>query len=283
MSEPNRHHYLPEFYLSRWTVDGVLWRFLRPRGPKHEIHARRVAPKAIGFQPNLYAYPRPEDPRHRQTIEADFLQKIDSKGAASLKKLEGGEAASPNDKIHIVQLLLSFIHRTPGRIQFLQNELRNRLPKDFNPEQLPDDFFRHSALGVFTDLVASDMMISELVRFSIFLLSVGENKHRLMTSDRPTILSDGLHHIHSFVMLPIGPNKLLILAKSRDVPDAFANQPSGKLITAINDAVVTQAEALAIGNKISDRHFIDKRLQRQSFDVHNELKSDGLIRWRAPL
>lgn len=281
LSEPTRHHYLPEFYLARWTTNGELWRFLRPRGPDFDLHAKRVAPKAIGFQPNLYAYPRPADPRDRQTIEADFLQQIDSKGAAAIRRLEMGKAATPNDKAHVVQFLLSLIHRTPGRIEFLQTELRDRLPKDLNPERLPDEFFRHSALEVFTDLVASDVMISELVRFYVFFVTVGDNQHRLMTSDRPIIISDGLHHDQSFVMLPLSPDKLLILAKKSSVPEAFASQPTAKLITAINDAVVVQAETLAIGNKISDRRFIGKRLQRSKLNA-DDIKSDGLVRWRAP-
>ena len=283
VSEPTRHHYIPEFYLLRWTVNGELWRFLRPRGPTSDLHARRVAPKAIGFASNLYTYPRPEDLRDRQTIEANFLQKIDSKGAASLRKLENGELATEDDKVHIVQFILSLIHRTPRRIEFLQNELRNRMSNDLDPKRLPDEFFRHSALNVFTDLVASDVMISELIRFSMFFVAIENNQHGFMTSDRPIIISDGLHRKHSFVMLPIGPSKLLILAKNNDVPNAFASQPAGKLVTAVNDAVVVQAEAIAIGNKLSDRRFIKKRLQRQEFNVASYIKSDGLVRWKAPL
>lgn len=283
MSEPTRHHYLPAFYLARWAQDGELWRFLRPRGPSYPVHVKPVTPAGIGYVPNLYAYPRLADPRDRQTIEADFLQVVDSKGAAAIEKVERNEPATPNDKGALVQFILSLLHRTPGRISFLQDELKRRLAEDMDPEGLPEEFFRHAALDVFTDLVASDVMISQLVRFPVFIITIGEHRHSLMTSDRPVMISDGLHHDGSFVMLPVSPRRLLILARDKRVPEAFARQDTGKLITAVNDAVVSQAEALAIGTKRGEWKFVENRLQRSTKALAGAFGVDGVARWKAPL
>lgn len=259
-----------------------MWRFLRPRGTNSSVHAKRVAPKSVGFRKHLYSYPRPENPAHQETIEREFLQIIDSKGAAALSKVEANQPLTPNDKAALSQFVLSLMHRSPGRIDFITKELGRRIE---NPDwTAPDDFVRHHALSLFSGLVASDLMISGMIKMLPFIINIGDHKNALLTSDRPTIISDGLHHDNSFVMLPIAPRRLLLLAHREEVPEAFAIQKTGALITALNDAIVSQAEGLVIGSRPSESWFIEKRLNRPDASLQRFTSaSDGLIRWRAPI
>lgn len=53
MSEPNKHHYLPVFYLERWRgVGGKVYRYYRPRD---SVVISESAPDNTGFEPSLYA------------------------------------------------------------------------------------------------------------------------------------------------------------------------------------------------------------------------------------
>lgn len=282
MPEPKRHHYLPEFYLRRWAKDGKVWRFLRPNGPRSVVHAKFVAPKSAGFKTELYSYPNPVDPAHAQTIERDFLQIIDSKGSAALAKAEKNEPATLNDKAALSQFLLSMMHRSPARIEHLAVELAKRVQE--SDDEMPADFIRHHTLSLFSDLIASESMIEGLTKMSTYIVAMGPHRHFLMTSDCPIMISNGLYHRNSFVMLPIGPSKLLVLANRPEIPEAFANQETGKLVLALNDAVVTQAKDLVIGTRKSERRFVENRLNRNTGqNVRHRGEIDGLIRWDPPL
>src|SRR5258708_3203899 len=88
MNEPIDHHYVPVFYLSRWACsDGCLCRFNRPYG--NEVKAKRVVPKGTAFKPRLYET-RGLPPEQAQTMERDFMAKLDSDAAEALALLEAG-------------------------------------------------------------------------------------------------------------------------------------------------------------------------------------------------
>jgi hypothetical protein len=79
MNEPIDHHYVPVFYLSRWAgSDGCLCRFSRPYG--NEAKPKRVVPKGTAFEPRLYET-RGLPPEQAQTMEKDFMAKLDSDAA----------------------------------------------------------------------------------------------------------------------------------------------------------------------------------------------------------
>ena len=68
MSEPEKHHYLPIFYLNQWVgSDGKIVRYYRPY---REIVASPIAPSNTGYEPALYrleGYP----PEFRNAVEKD--------------------------------------------------------------------------------------------------------------------------------------------------------------------------------------------------------------------
>lgn len=66
MSIPRDHHYLPQFYLERWTTAGQLYRYVRPRGPEGRVDCRRKPPSAIAYERDLYHLPDIEDPTDSQ-------------------------------------------------------------------------------------------------------------------------------------------------------------------------------------------------------------------------
>lgn len=75
---PSKHHYIPEFYLKRWCVDGERFvRYTRPRPNKLDV--KRCYPGEAGFEYNLYRSPA-QDPHKAQLLETQFFAKVDDLG-----------------------------------------------------------------------------------------------------------------------------------------------------------------------------------------------------------
>jgi hypothetical protein len=81
-----RHHYAPRFYLRRWTIDGLLWSYVRNPSSQMVIE-RRKSPSAIGFEHDLYAVePDPFTNESSRTLE-DRLGDHENAAALVLEKM----------------------------------------------------------------------------------------------------------------------------------------------------------------------------------------------------
>ncbi|MBB3033292.1 DUF4238 domain-containing protein [Alteriqipengyuania lutimaris] len=283
MPPPRKHHYLPEWYLSRWkrpwNGKEVIWEFGRV-GPKKKLHSRYRHPSATGYAIDLYTIPN-RDPEDASEIETKLLQFVDDRGAKAIAMAERNELAGPEDKVGLVRFMLSMLHRSPERIEFLENRLREDLFE--NPLFADEDpsVFRAGALNVFVDLVQSQAMIERMMELSVFIINLNDNAYDLMTSDSPLMMSNGLAHRDAFVILPTGPRTLVMLAENKSLPQHVAGY-SGKIVSkAMNDAVIVQAKKLVFGADRRQERFIDNRLNRP---VAQSAKSidpvTGLVKWK---
>ena len=283
MSVPVDHHYLPQFYLSRWADNKKVYRFVRPLGVGGQLHRKRVSPKAIGYEKGLYTIGPTDDPLTANRLELEFLQKIDSGAATALAKLDRDQPASLEDRTIFAQFLISLLHRSPSRLVWMEQELRKRIAStglDISKE--PDEWFRDASREVFADLVSSDWSLRIFQNFRIFRVDVADSRHTLLTSDKPTMMSNGLLDAAGFLMVPIGPRQLLIVTKEERVADAFSSQRPNALVSAVNDAVVRQADSVVIASDPKHESFIDKRFLLEKRGFEDSIADDGLPRWKVP-
>lgn len=71
MSNPKRHHYLPEFYQKAWMGDdNKVTVYRRRHGGRLDI--QRKAKKSVGWENELYADLSEADPELRQRVESGF-------------------------------------------------------------------------------------------------------------------------------------------------------------------------------------------------------------------
>lgn len=283
MAPPRKHHYLPEWYLSRWKrtwgSEDVIWEFGRV-GPQRHLHARYRHPAATGYAIDLYTIPD-APPGQAAQIETEFLQVIDDRGAKAVSLVEQNEIASIQDKGALVQFLLSMLHRSPERIAYLENRLADDLSSNPLFEGQESSYYRAAALDVFTDLVQSQIMIDRMMQLSAFVISLHENAHDLLTSDNPLMISNGMAHRDAFVMIPIGPRKILIMAENVEIPKHMAGHDGNTLAKAINDAVVVQAKKLVFGADRKQMRFIDNRLNRPNHHLARAIDPIvGLVKWK---
>ena len=249
MSHPRKHHYLPEWYLSRWkrpwNGDEVVWEFDRV-GPQKELQARYRHPSATGYAVDLYTMPN-LDAEKAVEIETKFLQIIDDRGAKAVFMAEQNQAAGPKDKVGLVQFMLSMLHRSPERINYLERRLAQDLAD--NPLFYGEgpSVFRAGALNTFAELVQSQLMIDRMMQMRTFVINLVDEAHDLLTSDCPFLMSNGIAHKDAFVMLPTGPRTLIMLAENKDLAEHLAGHGGKVLSKAMNDAVTIQAKKLVFG------------------------------------
>jgi hypothetical protein len=258
MSVPKDHHYLPKWYLRRWSTDDIVWEFRRV-GPHGKLNRRQSYTAGTGYQSHLYSSPD-LPPELAATIERDFLQQVDDRGAKALKSMEAGRPYGSREREALVEFLCSMLHRSPGRIRYLEQRLANDLSSNAIFEGVPENYFRHYALEVFLQLVQSNSLTDRLEKFTPYVINIGRGGFELMTSDRPLIVSDGLHHCEAFVAMPIGPAQMLFLAEQRSVARRFVSRTAKQLSRAVNDAIVRQAENLVISRSGRQARYVERRL-----------------------
>jgi hypothetical protein len=195
--------------------------------------------------------------------------------------MEAGNFLTLHDKDSLIGFLCSIIHRSPGRIRYLEERLKSDLGNMELFKGVSNGYFRHYALDVFLQLAQSDTITSRLRRFKFFNINIGKEGFDLLTSDRPLIVSDGLHHRDAFIGLPIGPRRILFLAEKESVAARFAGPTARQLSRAVNDAIVRQAEALVISANTRQTNFIDNRLGVTDAPLAGPYQEPiGLVRWQ---
>ena len=278
MVHPRKHHFLPQWYLTRWARPAVIWQFSR-HGPDNKLVKRYKHPAQTGYGMHLYTVPG-EPPAEAARIERDFLQKIDDRGAKAIALAEANEHGAERDKYGLVQFVLSLLHRTPDRIDWIENRLREALEEHPEFDNAGDEIYRDGALWVMADLIQSDKVLARLLSLKTFFITIGASGYDLLTGDRPILLSDGLASANAFVLLPVGPRRLMVMAEKRDVADYLVAQEPKILSKAINATVVVQANNLIISTSGREFKFVEDRLgipevrAKYPFD-----EKTGLVRW----
>ncbi len=254
-------------------------RYVRP-SPDGSLHAKKAVPRGIGKERDLYAFSAAATEEERQRLESQFFQLIDARAAVALQKLDKGERGSDQDRVGLVRFVISLMHRSPSRIQYLRQELRARMTgtADFDPgspahQSMVSDQINH----LLADMISSPDIVQLVASMRIFRIDV-RSRHRLLTCDLPLMLSQGIAQPHGFLMFPYAPDRVVILVHREDVAKAFSSQAPDALAKALNDAVVRQARECVIAADRKAARFIEKRFLRDPEPVGG----DGLIRWQVP-
>lgn len=75
---PEKHHFLPQFYLSRWAInDGKLVQFSRPNPNSGNVVPQRKYPAGTGYKPGAYAF-EGLPPEKRGLLEKRMMQPLDT-------------------------------------------------------------------------------------------------------------------------------------------------------------------------------------------------------------
>jgi uncharacterized protein DUF4238 len=282
VSVPEKHHFLPRFYLERWASGGKVTRFVRPRGAGYPIHRKSVAPAAVAYERNLYEVPTANTPAARQMLELEFYQRIDDRAAIALDKIDREQHGTANDRIAFAQFVLSLLLRNPAHIEHARNQLRAALRK--RPDESGfEDMLTAEVNLMLADIIQSPRSVEMMASMKVFKIGTPKASLSLLTSGRPTMLSHNIPSRDGFILFPYAPDKMIALVNDPDVASAFYTQEPDALVRAINDAVVVQAQSVVIGGEDADREFVDQRFLRPDAVSLGAIDQNGMVRWRSPL
>lgn len=284
MSIPRDHHYLPKFYLDRWAIDGRVFRYVRPTGVQGALEWKRKSPKAIAYERDLYHLPDISDPALSQAVELEFFQKIDDRAAVAISKLDELLPGTVEDRNALASFVISLLHRSPSRLRALRTELSVRT--DGAPYEGAEGLQFENILKATTNrllamLVDSTEGKAMVSKFRTFKIDVSGASKRLLTSDRPVIVSATLVAPDAFIILPYAPDRLMIMAHTEEVAKCFSAQNPTTLVKGINEAIVEQSEDVIVASNNEALRMID-RLFLRSRKKHS-VDTIGLIRRKTPL
>jgi Protein of unknown function (DUF4238) len=223
-----RHHYIPEFYLKRWSSGkGTLVEFSKPFGDR--VRPKRVYPKQTGFVDRLYEL-RGVTPQQSQYIETGFFRPVDTKAATVLQKMEGGGCEfSGAERSAWSNFLMSLVLRHPENVTAIREhmlanvaEVRVRPIKarwrkgEDDPATVreilnqlgTEDGITRVALNTLVSSINSEKIGSALINTQWGMLTAPQFSPALLTSDRPLIWVNGVADRDFQLLLPLGPKRI---------------------------------------------------------------------------
>ena len=233
MSTPTKHHYLPRFFLRRWADSaGKMSEYKRPHG---KLICARKYPAQTGYRKDLYTNESASDPAERQALEVRFLQKVDDGAAQALDFLEQ-HACKPTDAFlrnAWSRFLMSLMHRSPQRVEYFNDTVAQQsadilipyLREKYDEHRGPSDPTRfedwlekqNSFAPELRTRLLKGMIDSKLIGNTLNLMHwrtyiLQHPRFGFLTGDSPLIMSNGVGHRRSFVVVAISPFRLFIAA-----------------------------------------------------------------------
>jgi uncharacterized protein DUF4238 len=281
MSDPEKHHYLPVFYLKQWAVlDGRVIRYYRPNS---EVVAHPIAPKNTGYEQGLYSLGG-YNPEQRNIIEKNFMaQQVDDPAAAPLRIFLGRRPVSEltvSMKQAWTRFLMSLHVRTPGGVEQITTQgaeaLRQVLAKD--PEEYiavrkPDDpptliewveryrpaLIDNYGKSILPGIVTHQAIGNEIIRMHWVVGTYGATPD-ILTCDRPLYLSPGVNDPKCVIALPLSPCAIFFASRDPSILDTLMRMERSALIRATNESVVTQAARYVYGAHDRALGFVERWL-----------------------
>ena len=259
-----KHHYLPAFYLKRWADDNsLLVQFSQPYG---KTVPHRTHPNGTGYITGLYSIKGAPNEHDAQTFEEDFLKPLDSLASDALDKFE--KQNFPGDltvkqRSAWTRFIMSLLFRMPEDLTALCDYwakiMANSTTQELNvyetqrmasdpptlAEFLSETPEERKEAGLFRLLrkVIDGKRIGEIINnFHWSVLDLSEESAEFFTSDRPILRTSGLDAENSQLVLPIGPRKLFVAARSAEVLEGISRILPADIVNQVNERVVGAAK-----------------------------------------
>jgi hypothetical protein len=139
-----RHHYLPQFYLRKFTSRGerrLLWEY-----DKHTAAVRRSSPKQSGFSPNHHSFTRTGGRVDGETIEARIKRDFEDPMVPVYETLRRRALLNQKEWIAFCLFAASMMVRVPNYIANTQSMLTKLFQRSFDIMKHHDDEFRERCL-----------------------------------------------------------------------------------------------------------------------------------------
>lgn len=288
MSEPDKHHYLPVFYLNRWARhDGKVTRYYRPY---RDVVAAPISPKNTGYERGLYRLDG-YAPEVQNDIEKKFMAPVvDDPAARALEVLIARDQSklTPELRQAWTRFVMSLHVRNPGNIDLITQQAKEGLrqslladPEDYaavrsrddppsllewvelNAPHILDNHGKQMLPGIITHQDTGDAII----RMRWWTVGITTDFPDLLTCDRPVYMSHGVADERCFIALPLSPRFIFVATRAQPTYDSVMSHGIKAVTKSLNELLVNQAATHVYG--AHDRHlrFVQNRLaQSQNGD-----------------
>lgn len=278
MSEPRKHHFVPEFLLKRWAGPSArvtAWQ----REPNGGVRSFPVLPTETAVQRDLYA--RRAGPPELRNAHERLLNGIETRAAAAIKAAVSGDfkAISDQTRFDLAVFMVATHIRVPERVMHMRTEGRavieeflSRPDPEFDrlntgPEQNflewtlnnKPEVVENFGIDVLPKLI-NGPSLQKLYAMPWMLAHFAKTSSEVLLSDRPFVIEYGIDHPLHLRTLPLGPRHVLFAATSYETLERLANCRHRDLLPVINRAVVARAHRFAYGR--AQTGFIAKHLPR---------------------
>lgn len=236
MSNPQKHHYLPVFYLSQWAgADGKVVRYCRPY---REVVASPITPQYTGYEPGLYGL-KGYAPDVRNSIEKNFMAPVvDSPAARALAVLIEGDNAKLTTELRQAwtRFVMSLHVRTPAKVDHIMRQAEaglrqslNEKPEEYeavrgvndppnlvewvehNVPEVLGNFGKQLLPGIITHSATGD----EIIRMRWWIIGIREGFPDLLLGDRPVYMSHGVMDERCFIAVPFSPRHVFFATRNQ--------------------------------------------------------------------
>ena len=224
---------------------------------------KRTHPAGTGWVDRLYEL-RGLSGANAQAIEETFMKPVDTAAANVLKAFSSEQRVSFSaDEMEAwARFMLSLMHRHPDDLrafkahfahdwrnvspemdQDYQRRRRREWPEDLQAYMngIPDDQAERIGLTILVELMENLNVIRHVISMRWGALCFPTISREVITSDRPLIMTDGLGHAESFILMPIGPRKVFYAVNTPEMVRRFNLQDPNRTIESINKQVARQA------------------------------------------
>ncbi|WP_442577833.1 DUF4238 domain-containing protein [Mesorhizobium sp. ASY16-5R] len=262
-----RHHYIPQFYLRPWLgADHKLEEYghVPPTG---EIRSRRRGTKSTGYEDDLYSIPG-ATAETRQNIERIFMGTVDKTAADARDMLLRGVIPTGPERQAWARFLMSVVMRTPEEIRLMKEHYTSNLLatdpdleaeyKALRRSDLPPTLgeymttlgaanLERSALVLAVDMMQLESVTKLFMSAQWCVLDIGDSRKKLMTSDHPVVMTNGLGRFDGHFAIAISPQRLFVGFMFAGFADRLQKERPEKVIRLFNDAVIGQGRKFVYG------------------------------------
>jgi hypothetical protein len=276
-----KHHYIPVFYSREWAgPDGRLCEFSRPF---NELKPRWTHPDGTGYVRGLYTVPG-DEPDVSEHIERNFFRITDNGAAVVAQELRAGGPVNwfSMDRSSWSRFIISLMLRNPEYVAKMAAEVASFYARTDNDEKYlelrgpndPATFEEYVAQRTFhpagrmsayalQKIIDSQAMGGHFNGMRWSVVTFAKERHTLLTSDRPIIMTNGIVGPKDHLALPIGPRMLFLATNNIETEQMVRTIDPGILMAQINDRVASQARRYVWGNDNRQLRFVENRLGRK--------------------
>jgi hypothetical protein len=281
MSKEGKHHYIPVFYLKQWAgADGRICEFSKPYD---RVKPRRVHPDGTAYVHGLNTI-QGLPPDEAQYLETYFFKIADGAACRALRILLGGKSwqFTADERSGWSRFIVSLAARNPESLakhmaagQAIYQEALPRLQADYKARKLPTDpptYEEYAARrspnpggragAILLQTVIDSPMIGNWInQMRWMVLHDARPPFLLLTSDRPIVMTNGIVHPNSQIILPISPRHVFVATNNVKMENFIRDvMHRRQLIQQINERVTRQSRKFVYGYDDAQLAFLSKRL-----------------------